>query len=54
MFCSLLLKKGLFQKEKRPTDYNANSFWIVTVQDWPKTSPANAFCPLGAVDFRMF
>ena len=43
MFCSLLLKK--------PTDYNPNSFWIVTVQDWPKTSPTNTNCPLGTIDF---
>ena len=47
MFCSLLLEK------KRPTDYNPNSFWIVTVQDCPKTSPAKAYCPLGTADFRM-
>ena len=35
----------------RLTDYNPNSFCIVTVQDRPKTSPANAYCPLGTVDF---
>ena len=51
MFCSLLLKKGLFLK-KRPTDCNPNSFGIVTIQDWPKTRPANAYyCPLGTIDF---
>ena len=49
MFCSLLLIKGLFFK-KRPTDYNPISFWIVTVQDWPKTNSAKAYCPLGTVD----
>ena len=49
MFCSLLLKKGL--SKKGPTDCNPNSFWIVTVQDWPKTSPANANCPLETIDF---
>ena len=38
-------------KKKRPTDCNPNSFWIVTVQDWPKTSPANAYCTLGTIDF---
>ena len=35
----------------RRTDCNPNSFWIVTVQDWLKTSPANAYCPLGTIDF---
>ena len=50
MFCSLLLKKVHFSK-KRPTDCNPNSFRIVTVQDWPKISPANAYCPLGTIDF---
>ena len=39
-----------FQK-KRPTDCNPNYFWILTVQDWPKTSPANAYYPLGLIDF---
>ena len=33
------------------TDYNPNSFWIVTVQDWPKTRPANAYCPSGTIEF---
>ena len=37
--------------KKRPTDCNPNSFWIVTVQDWPKTSSANVYCPLGTIDF---
>ena len=50
MFCFLLLKKGLFSK-KRPTDCNLKSFWIVTVQEWHKTSPVNAYCPLGTIDF---
>ena len=40
--------------KKRPTDYNPNSFWIVTVQDWPKTSPAIAYCPLGTIDSSNF
>ena len=44
-------KKKEFFFIKRPTDYNPNSFWIVTVQDWLKTSPANAFFPLGEIDF---
>ena len=50
MFCSLLLKKVFFLKKKRPTDYNP-IFWIVTVQEGPKTSPANTYCPLGTIDF---
>ena len=25
---------------------NPNYFWIVTIQDWYKTSPANNDCPL--------
>ena len=49
MFCSLLLK-GLYSK-KRPTDCSPNSFWIVTVHDRPENSPANAYCPLGTIDF---
>ena len=28
-----------------------NIFWILTVQDWYKTSPANADCPLGIFNF---
>ena len=51
MFCSLLIKKGPFLKKKRPTGYNPNYFWVVTVQDWPKTSPANAYRPLVTIDF---
>ena len=48
MFCSLLLKKV---KKKRQNDYNPKSYWIVTVQDWPKTNPAKFYCPLGSIDF---
>ena len=53
MFCSLLLKKSLFffKKKKRPTDYNPIFFWIVTVQEWPKTTPVNTYCPLRTIDF---
>ena len=36
---------------RKPTDDNRNYFWIVTVQDWYKTSPANADCPLGIFYF---
>ena len=41
----------VFFQKKRPTDCNPNSFWIVTVQVWPKTSPAIAYCPLGTIEF---
>ena len=52
MFCSLVnIKKVDFFLKKRPTDYNPNFFWIVTVQDWYKTSPANAIRPLETLDF---
>ena len=56
MVRSLLLKIGIFSKKKdffkkRPTDCNPNSFWIVTAQGWLKTSPANAYSPLGTIDF---
>ena len=33
------------------TDDNPNYFWIATVQDWFRTSPANADCPLGVLNF---
>ena len=46
MFLSLLY----VLVKKRPTDCNPNSFWTVTVQGWPKTSPANTYCPLGTID----
>ena len=35
------------KKKQRPTDYNPNSLWIVTVQEWSKTSLDYAYCPLG-------
>ena len=50
MFCSLLFKKSLFFKKKDrliPTRF----FWIVTVQEWPKISPANTYYQLGTIDF---
>ena len=50
MLCSLLLKKSLFSI-KRQTECNPNPFWIVTVQDFPKTSPANGYCAIGTIDF---
>ena len=40
-----------FFQKKRPTDYNPSSLWIVTVQYWLKTNPANAHRPLRAKDF---
>ena len=49
MFSSLLNIKRSFSL--RPTDFNPNTFWIVTVQDWSKTSPANAYRPLGTLNF---
>ena len=36
---------------KKPTDYNPNYFWIIPVQDWFKTSPANAICLLGTLNY---
>ena len=52
MFCYLINKKKInFFFKKRPTDYNPNYFWIVTVQDWSKTSPANAVCPFRTPNF---
>ena len=51
MFCSLLLKKSLFLKKKKDRLITNQFFWIVTVQEWPKTSPANTYCPLGTNDF---
>ena len=50
MFCSLLLKKKPFFKKKDQL-ITTRFFWIVTVQEWLKTSPANTFCPLGTIDF---
>ena len=29
----------------KKTDWLKSNFWIVTVQDWSKTSPACALCP---------
>ena len=46
-----IIKKSSFFKKKRLTDCNPNSFSIVTVQDCPKTSSANVYCPLGTIDF---
>ena len=52
MFCCLInIKKIKFCLIKKPTDDNPNYLWIVTVQDWYRTSPANAECPLGIFYF---
>ena len=52
MFCYLInIKKIEFFFYKKPTDDNPNYFWIVTVQDWYTTSPANADYPLGLFNF---
>ena len=50
MFCSLLLKKCLFFSKKDRL-ITTRFFWTVTVQERPKTRPANAYCPLGTIDF---
>ena len=44
-------KKDQIFLNKKPTDNNPNSFWTVTVQDWYRTSLANADCPLGIFIF---
>ena len=36
---------------KKPTVYNPNYFWIIPVQDWSKTSPANAVCSLRTLNY---
>ena len=41
MFCYLInIKKFEFFLNKKPVDDNPIHFWIVTVQDWYRTSPA--------------
>ena len=52
MFCYLNnIKKDRIFFYKKPTDNKSNYFWIVTVQDWYKISPANADCSLGIFNF---
>ena len=51
MFCYLINIKKIEFFNKKPTDENPNYFWIVTVQDWHWTSPANVECPLGIFNF---
>ena len=50
MFSSLIKIKNQLL-EKRWTDYNPKSFWIVTVQDCSKTSLDNAHHLLGILNF---
>ena len=51
MFCYLIIIKKSNFLNKKPTDDNPSYFWIVTVQDWYRTFPANADCPLGIFNF---
>ena len=53
MFCYLINIKNINRIffYKTPTDDNPNYFWIVTVQDWYRTSPASVECPLGIFYF---
>ena len=48
MFCYLInIKKNRIFFNKKPTDDNPNFFWIVTVQNWYRTSSANVSFLLG-------
>ena len=38
--------------KKRPTGYNPNYFWFLTVQDWSTASPARAVFPLRTPVFQ--
>ena len=52
MFCSLLLKKKSFFFKKK--DRLITTRFLLDCnsgQEWPKTSPANIYCPLGTIDF---
>ena len=51
MLCYLINIKILSFLYKKPTDDNQNYFWIVTVHDWYKTSPANVYCSLRICHF---
>ena len=51
MLCYLINIKRSNFFYKKPTDDNLNYFWIVTVQDWYRTSPAIADCPLVILHF---
>ena len=43
-----------FFLNKKPTEENPKCFWILTVQDWYRTSPANVDCPLGLFNLWNF
>ena len=48
MFCYLInIRKIEVFFNKKPTDDNPKYFWIETVQNWYRTSPAKADCQLG-------
>ena len=49
IFCLNIKKIDFFYK--KPTDNNPNNHCVLTVQDWYRTSPANADCPLGIFNF---
>ena len=50
MYWSLInIKRSIFKKTA--SGYNPNYFWIVTVQDGSKTSPANAVRSLKTLNF---
>ena len=51
MFCYLINIKKIEFFNRKPTDDNPNYFWIVTVQYWYRTSPANVDSPLGIFKF---
>ena len=51
MFCYLINIKKIDFFYRKTTDDNPNYFWIVRVQDWYRTSPANADWPLRIFNF---
>ena len=51
MFRYLIITKKIEFFYKKPTDDNPNYLWVVTVQDWHRTSPANAVFPSGIFNF---
>ena len=52
MFCYLTIVEEIeFFYKKRTTVYNPNYFWSILVQDWSKTSPANAVCSVRTLSY---
>ena len=51
MLCHLFNVEKIDFFEKKPTDYHFYYFWIIPVQDWFKTSPANVVCLLGTLNY---